>query len=1010
MPPLLSTHEIARLVGSQVFSRGERYARNGHVLDTAWPESGSRLLGRVAGSANTPYSVTISFTLSMSGVAMNVSGVCSCPVGRNCKHVAAVLIAGRRPEPADIVEGGGAIVGQADSVPGRRGVTFPALVPDFEGGADPETGATKTSALPFPRSNAGATSRGAARASSPIPAWQRQLAPLAQSTRTPAASTSTPLALQFEVLEATRSSRMTPSPSTYRLGIRPMVMGKKGAWIRGNVNWANLSYARGSYNAEHQKILGALYALYSTEQSYFVHIDQWMHLDGFGSRALWELLDDARRSGLPLISTAPGQPPITLQTEPATVALDLTRRATGLHLTPALNLVATARTETHSSSAGRSDANNDAHAHANSIADADNHTEAMRFGFIGEPAHGVFAWQLPEPPRATPHSSTPLNRLNRSNRGPMRRSDGAPPTGPATGARITLAPLASKLDTPLRRLLTAPENIVIPPGDESAFVGDYYPFLRRQLELTSSDHSFELPETARPFLSLELAHTTDAGITLHWGWQYATPRVDTAAEPMVGTSLPAEPAVTPAATPSVTSAVTTAATSAVTPAVTPAATTSAPTSVTSAATPAVTPAVTTAATTTVTASITPTVESRPEPTPEPAEPAATPAPPPGASSPANAGPRLRLRARESDTDYRDPSHEAEILRELAPVLAPFDALFEQSLGRARLAERSTLSGSQMIAFLAGTTAELTASGHVFVQLPGDGPQYREADEAPVISLATSERPDDRDWFDLAVTVTIEGEEIPFDDLFRALATEQELLILGSGTWFSLDRPEFAQLRRLIEEARGLQDSHSSSLGISRFQTDLWAELQELGLVAAQASAWRHAVEGLSDATQVAAQKLPDAVNASLREYQQSGFDWLSFLYDNQLGGILADDMGLGKTLQAIALIAHARDRQREHGTAPAPFLVVAPTSVVSNWALECAKFAPDVRVATITETSAKRAAELAASAAEADVVITSYTLFRLDFEEYNAIGWAGLLLDEAQFVKNHQSRAHLCAR
>ena len=151
------------------------------------------------------------------------------------------------------------------------------------------------------------------------------------------------------------------------------------------------------------------------------------------------------------------------------------------------------------------------------------------------------------------------------------------------------------------------------------------------------------------------------------------------------------------------------------------------------------------------------------------------------------------------------------------MLAPFDALFEQSVGRARLAERSTLSGSQMITFLAGTTAELTASGHVFVQLPDDGPQYREADEAPVISLATSERPDDRDWFDLAVTVSIEGEEIPFDDLFRALATEQELLILGSGTWFSLDRPEFAQLRRLIEEARGLQDSHSSSLGISRFQ-------------------------------------------------------------------------------------------------------------------------------------------------------------------------------------------------
>lgn len=904
MTPLLSTHEIARLVGSQVFSRGERYARNGNVVEMVWPESGTRLLGRVAGSTDTPYSVTVSFAVSMSGAVMNVSAVCSCPVGRNCKHVAAVLIVARRPDVADLADGDGSAGGS----PARRGVSFPALVPDFEGGGDPETGARASGSSSPTNAKVGAASRGAAAASTPaIPAWQRQLAPLAQPTRSPAATTSTPLALQFEVLEATRSSRMTPGPSTYRLGIRPMVMGKKGAWIRGNLNWTNLSYARGTYNPEHQKILGALYALYSAGQSYFVHIDQWMHLDGFGSRALWELLGDAHRSGLPLISTTPGQDPITLLTEPATVALDLTRRATGLELAPALRL-------TGADNADAADA-----ADANSGADStstDPDREPLSFGFIGEPAHGVFAWQLPDtgrPPRAS----------TRSTRGGARRS-GTPSTGPATGARITLAPLATQLDTPLRRLLSAPENIVVPGEDEAAFLADYYPFLRRQLELTSSDGSFELPATARPFLSLDLEHTKDAGIALSWSWQYATPQAEAAAEPSADADALSAPALQ--------------------------------------------------------------------------------------AAPANPGPRLRLRAPESDANYRDPAHEAEILRELATVLAPFDSLFEQSGGRPRLAERSTLTGARMIEFLAGTAAELSASGQVLVQLPGDGPQYREADEAPVISLATTERPDDRDWFDLAVTVSIEGEEIPFDDLFRALATEQELLILGSGTWFSLDRPEFAQLRRLIEEARGLQDSHSSSLGISRFQTDLWVELQELGLVAAQASAWRQAVEGLTDATQVAAQKLPESVNATLREYQQSGFDWLSFLYDNQLGGILADDMGLGKTLQAIALIAHARDRQREQKTAPAPFLVVAPTSVVSNWAAECAKFAPDLRVVAITETSAKRSADLAASAASADVVITSYTLFRLDFEEYNAIDWAGLLLDEAQFVKNHQSRAHLCAR
>src|SRR5262249_41797886 len=106
------------------------------------------------------------------------------------------------------------------------------------------------------------------------------------------------------------------------------------------------------------------------------------------------------------------------------------------------------------------------------------------------------------------------------------------------------------------------------------------------------------------------------------------------------------------------------------------------------------------------------------------------------------------------------------------------------------------------------------------------------------------------------------------------------------------------------------------------------------------------------------------------------------------------------------LICHVR----EQGLSRAPFLVVAPTSVVFNWAAEGARFTPGLRVAAVTETRARRDVELADLAAGADVVVTSYTLFRLEYDDYEAGEWAGLAPDEAQFVKNHNSQDYQCVK
>jgi len=167
------------------------------------------------------------------------------------------------------------------------------------------------------------------------------------------------------------------------------------------------------------------------------------------------------------------------------------------------------------------------------------------------------------------------------------------------------------------------------------------------------------------------------------------------------------------------------------------------------------------------------------------------------------------------------------------------------------------------------------------------------------------------------------------------------------------------------------------------------------------------VTGVTDRT-----PLPDTVRATLRPYQVQGFTWLAFLWQHQLGGILADDMGLGKTLQTLALLAHAAAPPADlaHPARRRPFLVVAPTSVVATWRSEAARFTPGLDVRVITATEAAGGIPLTDAAAGADVVVTSYTLFRLDFEAYQAHGWVGLILDEAQFVKNRASQVHRCAR
>jgi superfamily II DNA or RNA helicase len=375
---------------------------------------------------------------------------------------------------------------------------------------------------------------------------------------------------------------------------------------------------------------------------------------------------------------------------------------------------------------------------------------------------------------------------------------------------------------------------------------------------------------------------------------------------------------------------------------------------------------------------------------------------------------------------RDAQAEAAVLRMALPVVSASPAAAGvltsgSSTSEARLLPFVELSGLAMIALLREVLPGLQQVPDVDVAVSVDPMEaaeqsqtvdpedYVEASEPPRVTF-TGGVDGDRDWFDLAITVSVDGQPVPFTQLFVALAQQQDVLILDNGTYFSLDRHELRHLADLIAEARTLQDSPAGTMRLSRFQADLWSELDRVGVIAGQAAEWQRALRELVS-TEVDVDRPPPAtLAATLRPYQLAGFQWLAALHDLGLGGILADDMGLGKTVQTLALVCQVREQAQVRGEPVAPFLVLAPTSVVSNWKAEAARFAPDLTVATITETEARRGADVSAVAQGADILVTSYTLFRLEYEQYEAHDWAGMILDEAQFVKNHQSRGYQCAK
>ena len=260
-----------------------------------------------------------------------------------------------------------------------------------------------------------------------------------------------------------------------------------------------------------------------------------------------------------------------------------------------------------------------------------------------------------------------------------------------------------------------------------------------------------------------------------------------------------------------------------------------------------------------------------------------------------------------------------------------------------------------------------------------------------------------DWFRFDVAYEIDGQRVSLIPVIaQAIAKNYpsadspdlpEFLLVSAG-----DEPEAGFLRfpakplmEIVDQVRHLFQGDGDPGRIDRLTAAGVAEA-----LAIDSSETTRALaklgKGLRDLRELPAVELPPTVHAELRGYQRDGFRWLQFLARHGLHGVLADDMGLGKTLQTLAHLA------AEHAVHPGkPSLVIAPTSVVPNWAAEAAKFVPSLKVLTLH--GPDRAA-LFKDIADADLVLTSYPLLARDFAELSKHDWHVLALDEAQHIKN----------
>jgi superfamily II DNA or RNA helicase len=265
---------------------------------------------------------------------------------------------------------------------------------------------------------------------------------------------------------------------------------------------------------------------------------------------------------------------------------------------------------------------------------------------------------------------------------------------------------------------------------------------------------------------------------------------------------------------------------------------------------------------------------------------------------------------------------------------------------------------------------------------------------PPTDIVTSARVQAHDdYLELEIEATVDGRQVPIKELLKNAARGQNVMVFKDGLRARIN-DEWLNRYRTLAEFGGLKEvngrvrvpRHAAAMAVSLAESGGQMELDDITKDLASLA---------KGGAEIPAVELPAGLNATLREYQHAGFNWMVFLSNRGLGGVLADDMGLGKTVQSLTFLLHRhKEDQGVH-------LVVAPRSVVDNWVDECKKFVPDMPVHTHLGLDRVKTPE---KLPKSGILLTSYNILQRDIKLLGSIEYSSVLLDEAHVIRNPEAK------